>query len=312
MIDPIVAAAASAGLLANTKTLPAWLLYDATGCALYEKITLLPEYYLTRAEAEIFKRSGDAIIAQAREGTDRIAIAEIGAGTATKTETLLAAAVRAQRSVTYLACDIAPEPLEEVRARMRTSVPGVDVKVAVGTHREAVPAIAALRERQVLMFIGSSIGNYADDDAVALLRAMRAALRKDAVLILGTDLKKDPAVLRAAYDDSQGVTAAFSLNMLTRLNRDLAAHFDVTSFKHVALWNEATSNVEVFLESQREQDVEIGAFGHAVHFQKGERIHTEICAKYDLARVDRILNAAGFSRATTYGTEFGVHLARVA
>jgi len=307
--------AAARGLLAEQKSLPAWLLYDDVGCALYEEITRLPEYYLTRAEAEIFERHGDAILARAAEGGARIALAELGAGTATKTELLLRASVRLQRSCVYLACDIAPESLRQLAERIPRALPAVEVRTAAGTHVDAGPAIAALRERQVLLFIGSSIGNYRDDEAVRLLAAMRRFLRDDAVLLLGTDLKKDPGVLQAAYDDAQGVTASFSLNILARLNRDAGAAFDLAAFRHVAEWDEAASNIEVHLESVRAQRVRIDALDADVVFAAGERIHTETSAKYDLPRVDRILGAAGFARAAGWldgAGRFAVHLARVA
>lgn len=316
---------AARGLLRAPKTLPSWLLYDDVGCALYEKITELPEYYLTRTETAIFGKHADAIVQCAGEGAARIALAELGAGLATKTEILLEAAVRAQGACTFLACDIAPESVAAAGERIKRNLPRVDVRPVVGTHVDAGPAIAALGERQVLLYIGSSIGNYADDDAIALLRSMRAFLRDDAALVLGTDLKKDPRVLVAAYDDAQGVTAAFSKNILARLNRELAADFDLARFEHVAVWNEATSNIEVYLESTAEQRVHLRLDDHfgahhdvrdgvEIAFARGERIHTEICAKYDLARVDAILRGAGFARARTFTDDdgrFGVHVARV-
>lgn len=313
----MIGAAVRAGLSAPRKSLPAWLLYDDAGCALYERITTLPEYYLTRAEAEIFARQGDLMVSRARaEGrgapTARLSFAELGAGTATKTEHLLAAAVRAQGACTYLACDIAAPPLAAAAERITARLPAVEVRLAVGAHADAGPAIAALPGRQVLLYIGSSIGNATDAEAAALLREMRAFLRPDGLLLLGTDLLKEPARLRAAYDDAAGVTAAFSLNLLSRLNRELGADFALEAFRHVAIWNPETRNVEISLESLRPQRVRLESLDLTVDFAAGEHIHTEICAKYDLPRVDGILAEAGFARvATFYDTEarFGVHLA---
>jgi dimethylhistidine N-methyltransferase len=304
----------SVGLLAQEKTLPAWLLYDDAGCALYDDITRLPEYYLTRAETQIFEKHGSAIVARAAEGATRIALAEIGAGTAMKTEILLEAAVLRQGSCVYLASDVSESALREAATRIPRALSTVDVRTVVGKHADIGPTLSALTERQVLLFIGSSIGNLVDAEATALLAEMRRSLRKDAVLVLVTDLKKDPRVLQAAYDDNSGVTATFSKNILARLNRELDAAFELEAFRHVAEWDPATSNVEVYLESQRAQRVWIGAFGFEIEFAARERIHTETCAKYDDARVDRILHGAGFARASTFVDDaglFAVHLARV-
>src|SRR5262249_38486649 len=146
-----------------------WLLYDAAGSALFEQITRLPEYYLTRAEAEIFERQGAAIVARAGEGS-RVALAELGAGAATKTEALLSAAVRAQGACVYLACDTSEIPLRHAQRRLRRRLPHAEVRVVVGSHGDAGPALAALADRQVLLWIGSSIGNHDDGEAAALLR----------------------------------------------------------------------------------------------------------------------------------------------
>jgi L-histidine N-alpha-methyltransferase len=309
-----VARAVALGLGADRKRLPSWLLYDAAGSALFERITELPEYYLTRAEAEIFARQGDQIVAFASSTGQRLSLAEIGAGTATKTEALLEAALRAQGSCVYLACDISEIPVRQAQQRLRSLLPGTEVRVVVGTHVDAGPAIAALEGRQVLLWIGSSIGNYTDAEAVQLLAQMRRFLRRDALLVFGTDLVKAPETLRRAYDDTRGVTAAFSKNLLVRLNREIGARFDVEAFRHVAEWNAEGSNIEVYLEATRTQQVWVGALGRHYLFGRGERIHTETCAKYDARRVDRILDAAGFARASTLldsEGRFAVHLAGV-
>lgn len=302
------------GLLSASKALPPWLLYDEEGCALYERITRLPEYYLTRAEREIFETRGASIVALAREGDVDIACAEIGAGSATKTEILLAGIVSAQGKCTYLACDIAAEELQRAARRIGDHLPTVDVRVHAGAHIDAGPALAALTERQTLLFIGSSIGNYSDVDGANLLRAMRSFLREDAVLLLGTDLRKDPEVLLQAYDDSGGVTAAFSKNLLVRLNRELEANFDLDAFRHVAEWNAATSNIEIYLESLSRQEVRLGTLDEVAPFREGERIHIETSAKYDDARIDRLLEASGFHRRASFEDaegRFAVHVAAV-
>lgn len=311
----IRAAEVLGGLFAPRKSLPTWLLYDDAGCEIYERITALPEYYLPRAESEILERQSDAIVERAAAGGAELALAEIGAGTAQRTELLIAAVLRRQARAIFLACDIAPAPLAAAAARLRGAHAGLEVRTFAGTHEAACPAIAALPGRQVLLFLGSSIGNYPDDDAVALLAAMRRGLRDDAVLVLGTDLKKDPRVLLPAYDDAQGVTAAFTTNILTRLNREFSCTFRPGAFRHVAAWNAAASNIEIFLEAQGPQRVTIGALGRDAVFADGERIHVETCAKYDAGRVDGILARAGFVRAATFTDaegRYAIQLAGVA
>lgn len=311
--EPVVAAAVRAGLSSTPKRLPPWLLYDAAGSALYEQITKLPEYYLTRAEFEIFEHSAAEILSFASSDGATLALAEIGAGTATKTELLVRVALARHGRCRFLAGDISHAALGSLRKRFAANLPQVQLDLVVGEHATAAGRIAALAERQVVLFVGSSIGNYGDDDAAALLRMLRGVMRDDAVLVLGTDLRKSAERLVAAYDDLAGVTAAFNRNVLVRINRELSADFDVERFRHVALWNESASNIEMHLESIGPQRVQLHGLGLSVNFLDGERIHTESSAKYDDARIDSLLSAAGFRRELTLTDRealFGVQLAR--
>ena len=181
-------------------------------------------------------------------------------------------------------------------------------------HDEALPHIRAIGPRRLVLFIGSSIGNFEDDEALQLLSGVRASLAPGGALLLGTDLRKDPAILIPAYDDARGVTAAFNKNVLARINRELGGAFDLDRFAHVALWNDEKSRIEMHLESLCDQQVEIAALGTEIRFRQGERIHTESSIKYDETRVDGILHAAGFVRERTFTDPeglFAVHLARV-
>lgn len=312
MTDRRIAAALINGLFAPQKQLPSWLFYDNTGCELYDQITRLPEYYLTRAESEILREHSNDIVAVLQQGAKRVSIAELGAGTAQKTEWLLSALTQAQGASTYLACDIARAVLLQVSERISAAHPLVEVRTCAGLHADAGPLLTQLPGRQALLFLGSSIGNYTDADAVGLLAEMRTLLRDDALLVLGTDLKKSPKLLQAAYDDAQGVTAAFNKNVLQRLNRELMAEFDPTMFRHVAHWNESTSNIELYLESCGVQRVRVNAFPCEIVLASGERILTETCAKYDEARVDRMLHDAGWKRVQSYrdrDEQFALHIA---
>lgn len=303
---------ALAGLLRARKELPTWLLYDAAGCELYERITTLPEYYLTRAETEALTQHAGALVARITTGASTLSVAELGAGTAKKTQLLLAAALESGAAVTYLAADIAEEPLVEAKARLDVACPALPVELFVGTHEEAGPAIARLRGRQVALFLGSSIGNYSDAAAIELLAHLRRHLRDDAYLVLGTDLKKDQRILEQAYDDTEGVTAMFTKNVLSRLNREYGCTFVLSDFRHVAEWIEERSDVELSLEVRRDLRVTLGAIGRDVILHKGERILIEICAKYDQPRLDRILAAAGFRAVASHLDQRGRYALQVA
>jgi dimethylhistidine N-methyltransferase len=311
-----IAAAVASGLLRQNKTLPSWLLYDAEGSRLFEDITTLPEYYPCRTELGILASHADAIVETASDGKrDRLTVAELGAGTASKSQLLLDAVLRRQKGVSYLPSDVSASALEAATRRLARERPAVSTWPIVAHHERALRWFRHVRDRQLLLFLGSSIGNYADEEATRLLRLMRRSLRQGAALLLGTDLRKDPEVLVAAYDDSRGVTAAFNKNVLTRINRELGGRFDLERFEHVALWNAGASRMEMHLQSLVDQVVAIPGLGINVPFRQGERIHTESSVKYDEEMVDRLLGATGFVREWSFLDPerlFALHVARAA
>lgn len=302
------------GLSAPRKSLPPHLFYDEEGSRLYELITELEEYYPTRTERAILERHAREIVALASSGTSLpLHVVELGAGSAQKTRLVLAAAIAAHGAALYLPVDVSPSALASAKARLEAELPEIRVLPFVGRHEQAVEAIARLGPRRLVLFIGSSIGNFEDEDAVKLLRAVRRGLEPGDALLLGTDLKKSPKRLVPAYDDARGVTAAFNKNVLRRINRELDADFQLERFRHVALWNEVASRVEMHLESRMEQEVCIDGLGMTVRFAEGERIHTESSIKYDTPRVDTLLQRSGFAREKTFSDDaslFSVHLAR--
>lgn len=302
------------GLSARAKRLPPYLFYDARGSELFEQITELPEYYLTRAERSILDARSDEIVRAAAGGASGpLHLVELGAGTATKSEILLSAAVRMQGPTIFVPVDVSGAALDEARERLATRQPRVAVRPVVARHEDAFGRMRALGPRRLVLFIGSSIGNHEDSEAIVLLAGVRSTLAPGGALLLGADLRKSPDVLVPAYDDAQGVTAAFNKNVLAHINRELGGHFDLERFRHVALWNDEASRMEMHLESTIEQAVAIDALELAVHFDEGERIHTESSIKYDDARIDRILGAAGFSRELTFKDDaerFALVLAR--
>ena len=307
------------GLGQNPKTLPPWLFYDREGSQLFDQITRLPEYYLTRIERSIFASGAAEMIALAA-GDRRLRVLEIGAGSADKTRLLLAATADFQGHVCYQPVDVSESALEEAQLRLQRELPEVSVEPQVCDYtRDLSFEPCAEGEKRLVLFIGSSIGNFLPEDALELLCGLRAALEPGDSLLLGVDLAptvsgKSEDALIAAYDDAQGITAQFNKNMLTRLNRELDAEFDLDAFAHRIRWNANESRIEMHLESLVDQQVRIPALGMEVEFAAGETIHTENSYKYRLGEVEEMLSAAGFSAPQRWRDEdgwFAVYLAEV-
>jgi len=299
-VEEQVATAVRQGLTAQPKRLPPWLFYDEAGSRLFEEITRLPEYYLTPTERELLAAHAGAMIAQAAEGR-KLRIVELGAGSADKTRLLLDAAAKRQEDVLYEPVDVSASALEVARVRIEREIPSVRVAPLCMDYTHGLELDpAASDERRLVLYIGSSIGNFEPDEALRLLRQVRAGLDPGDGLLLGVDLAKDEPTLLAAYNDAAGVTAAFNLNLLTRLNRELSAEFDLRSFAHRAVWNAAESRIEMHLVSRIPQQVSIKALHRegmdfAVDFAFGESIHTENSYKYALGEAEALLAAAGFA-----------------
>ena len=327
--NPAVVEAVRAGLTAPQKSLPAWLFYDAEGSRLFERITLLPEYYLTRAERAIFTAEADRVIAAAFQnwrqatgdghiapnGEGKLRLLELGAGTATKTGILLAAAVRAQGETNYLPIDVSASAIAEACDSLAQTLPQVNIQPQTANYVTDALSIPSHSGPTLALYIGSSIGNFAHAEAVAVLANLRAQLRPGDTLLLGTDLVKDTPTLEAAYCDADGVTEAFNLNMLRRLNRELGASFDLSTFRHVACFNRRASRIEMHLKSTRSQYVRIPALNLSVAFQAGETIHTENSYKFTQDSIAGLLREGGFVVSQTYTDPknyFAVTLATVA
>ena len=276
------------GLLSNPKTLPARLFYDERGAALFEQISALPEYYLTRSETEILNSHRDAIAALAGSQT---ALIEYGSGAGEKTGILL----KALKPVAYIPVDIATLQLSQVAARLALDHPGLHVFPLNVDYTASAPVrvpVFATAARKVGFFSGSTIGNFHPSHAATFLREIRKTLGPGGSLILGVDRRKDPTILTAAYNDSAGVTARFNLNALERLNRELDADFDLGKFAHYAFFNEDASRMEMHLLSRESQMVHVG--GNPIHFEPGETIRTEYSYKYDEPGLERLASAGGF------------------
>ena len=305
-----VADAVREGLLRPRMRLPPWLLYDAQGSALFEDITELSEYYLTRTEREILaSHAGEIIEAAGAPPT----VIELGAGSASKTQLLLAALLDRQTHVTFVPVDVSAAALVLAQSEL-SQLQRLTVRPVVARYPEELGFLDAPCGRRLLLFLGSNIGNYDPSSARKLLRAVRRHLVPGDKFLIGTDLRKAGSVLVPAYDDAQGVTARFNKNVLVRINREMGATFDVDRFEHVVRWNRAASRVELYLASVGAQTVSLGAVGAELHFAPGQRIHTESSYKFTRAMIDRLLVDAGFRLERTWYDErrwFGLHLARV-
>jgi len=279
------------GLTAERKTLPPKLFYDATGAELFERITTLPEYYLTRAELEILDARAHEIAALA---APRAVLVEYGSGAGVKVRLLLDAFAAAGTPLAaYVPIDISREQLADVAAQIAAEYPAVPVHLVCADYTAPLqlPDLPQ-RARRIAFFPGSTIGNFHPTEAAAFLRRVRRTVADDGALVLGVDRRKDAATLNAAYDDAAGVTAAFNLNMLHRLNREFGADFDVSSFAHRAFFNETASRVEMHLVSLDRQTVCVA--GERVAFEAGETIWTESSYKYDRDALDLLVTSAGF------------------
>ncbi|HXY02466.1 MAG TPA: L-histidine N(alpha)-methyltransferase [Terriglobales bacterium] len=299
------------GLTSDPKSLPCKLFYDNCGSALFEQITHLPEYYLTRTELEILReRSGEI----AQEVGPGVTIVELGAGTAAKTCTLLRAFSRRQMRVPYFPVDISTAALNEAQDRVQAQCPAVAVRPVVADFSSGFEFLRSVPGRKLVLYLGSSIGNFDPSAAVNMLAKIRQQLSSEDALLLGTDLVKNQSILLPAYNDASGVTEQFNMNILCRLNRELGADFDLSSFRHVASWNPQESRIEIYLESTRAQGVNIPSLNVRVRFDNGERVHTENSYKYTLKMVNQMLEPAGFALTRTWFDRckwFALHLARV-
>jgi dimethylhistidine N-methyltransferase len=303
-LDERVSAAVREGLTARRKRLPAWLFYDEAGSRLFDAITELPEYYLTRTERGILAANAAEMMAQAAAGS-RLHIVELGAGSADKTRLLLKAARDLQGAVLYEPVDVSGSALEGARQRIEREIAGVTVTPRVMDYMHGDGSRLHLgpvdcEERRLVVYIGSSIGNFEPQQAAKLLRRVRAGLRTGDGLLLGVDQAKEHSILVAAYDDAAGVTAAFNRNLLVRLNRELDAEFDPEAFAHRALWNGARSRMEMHLKSRGAQCVRVGALELTVDFAAGEGIHTENSYKYQPGQAEALLAEAGFRTEATW------------
>lgn len=294
-----------AGLAASPKSLSPKYFYDARGSELFEAICELPEYYPTRTELALMREHAPDMAA--RLGRDSLLI-EFGSGAGVKTESLL----HALQPAAYVPVEISAEALRASTARLAAGFPGLSIVAVCADYMQPldIPGLDRIKaSRRIIYFPGSTIGNLTPEEALLFLTRARGLAGAGGAMLIGVDLKKDPQQLHAAYNDAQGVTAEFNLNLLRRINRELAADFDLHQFRHVAFYNAAAGRIEMHLESLRAQIVTVSGRGFA--FGAGERLHTENSCKYSVEEFRRLAQAAGFLPTQVWvdaGRLFSVHL----
>lgn len=283
------------GLSKPFKALSSMYFYDDEGSRLFQQIMALPEYYPTRTEFALLTHHQAAIAAELRPQNpeEPFFLLELGAGDGLKTKILLRQLLETGAHFTYVPVDISAAALDGLAASLQAELPELRVEPVVADYADALRLMASRPGRKAVLFLGSNIGNFSPDDRHRFLQNLAQPLTPDDRLLIGFDLQKDPRRIRAAYDDGQGVTAAFNFNLLHRLNRELGADFDPTSWQHYTDYDPLSGAVRSFLVSTRAQTVQFAALDWAVEFAAWEMIHTENSYKFTRPSITEAARAAG-------------------
>jgi dimethylhistidine N-methyltransferase len=275
------------------KSLRSKYFYDDAGDQLFQKIMSCEEYYPTRCEAEILSTNAADIAETLQNGFQKFDLIELGAGDATKTTLLLKELMARQADFSYMPIDISSSIIDYLNDHLPKAIPGLKVKALNGEYFDMVDQAKRLSSsHKVVLFLGGNIGNMPPEEALAFCRKLRSVLHEGDLVFLGFDLKKHPKVIRSAYDDANGYTKAFNMNLLERINRDLSGNFDLTKFEHYASYDPATGACKSFLISLVPQQVNIGS--ESISFSQDEYIYMEISQKYSVEETDLMAEGAGF------------------
>jgi dimethylhistidine N-methyltransferase len=283
------------GLSDSPKHLSSRYFYDDEGSRLFMEIMKLPEYYLTRAELKIFTEQTDAICDAFTNYTNGVDLIELGAGDGTKTAVLIEHFLKKDLDFTYSPIDISQEANDALEAKFHAKFPQLRIRSHTGDYFHVLKSLKnGSDRRKVILFLGSNIGNFLRDDAVAFFRQLREIMNPNDRLFVGFDMQKDPRVILNAYDDKQGVTAAFNLNLLRRINNDLGADFDLSKWSHYAQYRPMECAARSFIISREKQTVTIEALKRSFEFQQWEPIFMEISQKYTEGMIEELAGDGGF------------------
>lgn len=286
----------TSGLLADNKHLDSKYFYDEKGDALFQKIMDSPEYYLSRRELEVLTRQSAAIAKKIIQNFHEFDLIELGPGDASKSIHLLRAFQNANADFDYIPIDISKHVIADLEEKIPNELDGVKIKGIVGEYLEALEnAVDCNSSPKVILFLGSTIGNLNARDALIFCKAIYSLLNRGDLLFIGFDLKKDPATILAAYNDKQGVTRDFNLNLLLRINRELGANFNVDYFEHFPTYDPVSGLCKSYLISKKEQSILIEKSNTTVHVKKHEAIFMETSKKYNVEETEKLAHDAGFS-----------------
>ena len=289
------------GLESEPKTLSSKYFYDDIGDGLFQKIMALPEYYLTRAELEIFQSQAKDIVATfGMDKNQPFELIELGAGDGTKTIEILKELLSQNYTFDYVPIDISDHALLGLQKRLARELPELSVMPKQGMYFGVLSDLKKSSKPKVILFLGSNIGNLLDDKAKEFMYQLGANLQAGDKILLGVDSVKSKEIVLPAYDDSQGVTAAFNLNLLTRINKEMDADFIISQFEHCPEYEEHEGIAKSFIKSKINQTVYIGALDRAYNFRAGEKIHTEVSRKYNDDILDNILQQTDLSRHSKF------------
>lgn len=292
------------GLSLQLKKLPSKYFYDKKGDELFVKIMHCEEYYPTGCELEILKEQSIQIIEACELPKDRVNVIELGAGDGLKTRELLKALVQQRIETRYMPVDISANAVKGLVSKLKKEIPQVETSGQVGDYFEILNQVNARSERsKLILFLGSTIGNMMDEVAQGFVSAIAENMKENDRLLIGFDLKKEPDIVRAAYNDQQGFTRAFNMNLLERINHELGGNFDLNKFKHYPVYNPQTGTAKSYLISLCDQKVYIEALQKTFQFEAWESIHTEISQKYSKSRIEAIARASGLQIERTFSDE---------
>ncbi len=286
---PSLAEDARTGLEERPRSLPPKYFYDERGSELFNRICETPEYYPTRTEAALLRRGSPEIIAQTRPGN----IVELGSGNSQKTKNLLDACEQQQHACIYAPFDICEPALVQAGSRLQKKYPWLDVRPLLGDYHAGLSHLPRHRGVSLYLFLGGTLGNFTRTEAAAFIGDLGERMAAGDYLLLGADRIKNPAVLNAAYNDEQGLTARFNLNVLQVLNRELSADFQADNFAHEAAYNEELNRIEMYLSSRVRQEVVIDQLGLRLRLERNEKILTELSYKFHYDELETMLAAPG-------------------
>ncbi|MCC1483111.1 L-histidine N(alpha)-methyltransferase [Winogradskyella immobilis] len=282
------------GLTAEKKYLLSKYFYDDNGSRIFQEIMNMPEYYLTDAEFEILSIQAKQII-EALDFSRPFNIVELGAGDGFKTFKLLEYLVKERIEVNYVPIDISQEAMDMLIAQLKKRLPSLNVIPKIGDYFEILKAFKKDNHPSLLLFLGANIGNYSDKNAIELLKLFNDNMKKGDKLLIGIDLKKNPITIHNAYLDVHGITRRFNLNLLLRINRELGANFNINNFDFYCYYNPDNGELNSYIVSLKQQQVDIKKIGLSVHFNYNELIWTELSKKYDFNEINNLASESKFS-----------------